>query len=380
MDFNLPEEYVMLKEMTFKFAENEIAPLSSECDKNELYTPEIRKKAASLGIVGAWIPEKYGGAGMGVLGQAIIAEQVSRVDMGIGLNVISAGFGCESIYLYGSEEQKEKYLPKVCSGEWVSSGAFTEPNAGTDVAGYQTRAVRDGDDFVINGSKIFITNGTVSDFMVVQAITQPDEKRHKRFSQIIVETNTEGVSRSKLHGKMGIRSSDTAQISFENVRVPGSNLVGTDGKGFQQLMHFFDITRIMVAGQALGLSQACLDASVKYSKERHAFGNPIGTYQATMTKLTEMAIKVETLRNLVYKAAWLVDSGKPDFTLSAMAKYLGGQTAVFCANAAIEIHGGYGYMEEYSVQKWYRDAKILELYEGTKEAEIMAIGRKLQSS
>ncbi|MBM4763784.1 acyl-CoA dehydrogenase family protein [Bacillus sp. B15-48] len=379
MDFNLTDEMTMLKEMTYKFAENEIAPFSSECDKEEKYTPEIRKKAADLGIVGAWIPEKYGGAGMGILGQAIITEQLSRVDMGIGTNIITASFGCESIYLYGTEEQKQKYLSKVCSGEWVSSGAFTEPNAGTDAAGYQTRAVRDGDDFVINGSKIFITNGTVSDFMVVQAITQPDEKRHKRFSQIIVETNREGITRTKLRGKMGIRASDTAQISFEDVRVPQSNLVGTDGNGFPQLMHFFDITRIMVAAQALGLSQACLDVSVKYSKERYAFGQPIGNYQATMTKLTEMAIKIEALRNLVYKAAWLIDSGKPDYTLSAMAKYLGGQTAVFCANAAIEIHGGYGYMDEYSVQKWYRDAKILELYEGTKEAEIMAIGRVLQS-
>lgn len=379
MDYNLTEELTMLKEMTYKFAVNEIAPHSAECDREEKYTPEIVKKAAELGLVGAWIPEEYGGAGMGILGQAIITEQLSRVDMGIGTNIITASFGCEAIYLYGSEEQKEKYLPKVCSGEWVSSGAFTEPNAGTDAAGYQTRAVRDGDDFIINGGKIFITNGTVSDFMVVQTITQPDEKRHKRFSQIIVDSNSEGVTRSKLHGKLGIRSSDTAQISFENVRVPASNLVGMDGRGFPQLMHFFDITRMMVAAQALGISQACLDEAVKYSKERYAFGSPIGSYQATMTKLTEMAVKVEALRNIVYKAAWLVDTGKPDFTLSAMAKYLGGQTAVFCANAAIEIHGGYGYMEEYNVQKWYRDAKILEIYEGTKEAEIMAIGRVLQS-
>ncbi|MFJ5714756.1 acyl-CoA dehydrogenase family protein [Neobacillus sp. NPDC093127] len=379
MDFNLSDELNMLKEMTYKFAVNEIAPHSSECDKQEKYTPEIRRQAAELGLVGAWIPEKYGGAGMGILGQAVITEQLSRVDMGIGTNIITASFGCEAIYLYGTEEQKQKYLPKVCQGEWVSSGAFTEPNAGTDAAGYLTRAVPDGDEFVINGSKIFITNGTVCDFMVVQAITQPDEKRHNRFSQIIVDANKEGITRTKLHGKLGIRASDTAQISFENVRVPQENLVGTDGKGFPQLMHFFDITRMMVAAQALGISQACLDAAVKYSKERHAFGNPIGSYQATMTKLTEMAVKIEALRNLVYKAAWLVDTGKPDFTLSAMAKYLGGQTAVFCANAAIEIHGGYGYMEEYSVQKWYRDAKILEIYEGTKEAEVMAIGRVLQS-
>lgn len=379
MDFNLTDEMQMLKDMTFKFAQNEIAPKSAQSDKEEKYTPDIRMKAAELGLVGAWIPEKYGGAGMGILGQTIISEQVSRVDMGIGINVITASFGCEAIHLYGTEEQKERYLPSVCKGELVSAGAFTEPNAGTDAAGYRTRAVRDGDDFIINGSKIFITNGTVCDFMVVQVITEPEEKRHRRFSQIIVDANSEGITRRNLHGKLGIRASDTAEIVFENVRVPQSNLIGKEGNGFPQLMHFFDVTRTMVAGQALGLSQACLDAAVKYSKERHAFGQPIGNYQATMTKLTEMAIKIESLRNLVYKAAWLIDSGKPDFTLTAMAKYLGGQTAVFCANATIEIHGGYGYMEEYGIEKWYRDAKILEIYEGTKEAEIMAIGRVLQS-
>lgn len=365
--------------MTYDFAQSEIAPLSGQCDKEEKYTPEIRKKAAELGLVGAWIPEEYGGAGVGILGHSIITEQVSRVDMGIGCNIIVAGFGCEAILLYGTEEQKQTYLPKVCSGEWVSSGAWTEPNAGTDVSGYKTRAVKDGDHYVIDGNKMFITNGTVCDFMVVQAITNPDQKKHYSFSQIIVPANTPGVTANKLHGKLGIRSSDTAEIVLEGVRVPQSNLVGKEGNGFKQLMHFFDVTRLMVASQAVGISQACLDQAVKYAKERSAFGNPIGSYQATMAKLTEMAIKTEALRNLVYKAAWLVDQGSPDFVLSSMAKYLGGQTAVFCANAAIEIHGGYGYMEEYSVQKWYRDAKILELYEGTKEAEIMSIGKYLQS-
>lgn len=379
MDFNLTDEMKMLKDMAFKFAQTEIAPISAQCDQEEKYTPEIRMKAAQLGLVGAWIPEQYGGAGAGILGHTIITEQLSRVDMGIGVNIVTASFGCEAIYLYGTEEQKETYLPPVCRGEWVSAGAFTEPNAGTDVSGYKTRAARDGNDFVINGNKMFITNGTVCDFMVVQAITKPEEKRHNSFSQIIVKANSEGITRNKLHGKLGIRASDTAEIALEDVRVPQSNLVGKDGNGFRQLMHFFDVTRMMVAGQAVGISQACLDEAVKHSKERTAFGAPIGSYQATMTKLTEMAIKVESLRNLVYKAAWLIDSGKPDFTLSAMAKYLGGQTAVFCANAAMEIHGGYGYMEEYNIQKWYRDAKILELYEGTKEAEIMSIGRVLQS-
>jgi len=191
--------------------------------------------------------------------------------MGIGLNVVAASFGCEAIFFFGTEEQKQTYLPPVCRGEWVAAGAYTEPNAGTDVAGYKTRAVRDGNDFVINGNKMFITNGSVCDFMVAQCITKPEEKKHNSFSQIIVPATAKGVTRNKLHGKLGIRASDTAEISFEDVRVPQSNLLGTEGRGFHQLMHFFDVTRIMIAAQAVGLSQGCLDQSIKYAKERTAF-------------------------------------------------------------------------------------------------------------
>jgi alkylation response protein AidB-like acyl-CoA dehydrogenase len=379
MDFELTDELKMLKDMAYKFAQAEFSALSHECDREEKYTPEIRKKAAENGLIGAWIPEEYGGAGAGFLGNAIITEELSRVDMGIGLNVVAATFGCEAILHFGSEEQKKKYLPPVCRGDWVSAGAFTEPNAGTDVAGYRARAVKDGGDYVINGNKMFITNGTVCNFMIAQCITNPEEKKHNSFSLIIVPADAKGVTRNKLHGKMGIRSSDTAEIAFEDVRVPQSNLVGKEGNGFRELMHFFDTTRVMVAAQALGLAVACLETSVRYVKERTAFGAPLGTFQLTQMKLTEMAIKIEALRGLVYKAAWLIDQGRPDYTLAAMAKYFGGQTAVFCANYAVELHGGYGYMDEYSVQKWYRDAKILELYEGTKEAEIMTIGRVLQA-
>ena len=379
MNFELPEELRMLRDMSCKFANAEIAPLSHECDEEERYTPEIRKKAAENGLVGAWIPEEYGGAGVGILGNTIITEEISRVDMGIGLNVCAASFGCEAIYYFGTEEQKRNYLPPVCSGEKVSAGAFSEPDAGTDVAGYRTKAVKDGNNYIINGNKMFITNGTVCDWMIAQCITNPEEKRHNSFSQIIVPADASGVIRNKIHGKMGIRASDTAEIALEDVTVPQENLVGKEKKGFHQLMHFFDVTRVMVAGQAVGLSQSCLDESIKYSKERTAFGSPIGSFQSTMTKLTEMAIRIEALRNLAYKAAWSIDEGRPDYHLAAIAKYYGGQTAVFCANAAVEIHGGYGYIDEYKVQKLYRDAKILELYEGTKEAEIMTIGRFLLS-
>jgi alkylation response protein AidB-like acyl-CoA dehydrogenase len=380
MDFELNDELKMLQDMAYKFAQKELTPLAHECDAEEKYTPDIVKKAAEIGLVGAWVPEEYGGAGAGFLGVAVITEQLSRVDMGIGLNIVAATFGCEAIYWYGTEEQKNTFITPVCSGEKISAGAFTEADAGTDVAGYRTRAVLDGDDYVINGSKMFITNGTVCDFFVVQCLTEPEEKTHRRFSMIMVPSETKGVTRNKIHGKMGIRASDTAEISFEDVRIPRQNLLGEEGRGFYQLMHFFDTTRPMVAAQGLGISEACLEASIRYAKERNVFGVPLGSFQLTQRKLTEMAIKIEALRGLVYKSAWSIDSGKPDYSLAAMAKYFAGQTAVYCADAAVEIHGGYGYIEEYDVQRYYRDAKILEIYEGTKEAEIMTIGRTLQSA
>jgi alkylation response protein AidB-like acyl-CoA dehydrogenase len=379
MDFELTEELKMLKDMAYKFAVAEIGPISQECDEHEIYPAEVRKKAAANGLVGAWIPEEYGGAGAGILGNAIITEEVSKIDMGIALCIVAACFGCESIFQYGTEEQKHTYLPPICTGEKVCAGAFTEPNAGTDVSGYTTRAVKDGSDYIINGNKMFITNGTACDFMVAQCITNPDKKKHSSFSQIIVSADAPGITKNKIKGKMGIRASETSEISFEDVRVPQSNLIGTEGQGFKQLMHFFDTTRVMVSAQGLGLSEGCLATSIKYAKERTVFGSPLGSFQLTQKKLTEMAIMIEALRGLVYKAAWSIDAGRPDYQLAAMAKFYGGQTAVFCANNALEIHGGYGYIEEYAVSKWYRDAKILELYEGTKEAEIMTIGKALQA-
>ncbi|MBN2784162.1 MAG: acyl-CoA dehydrogenase family protein [Pontiellaceae bacterium] len=378
MDYNLSEELKIVRDTARRFANHELAPISQECDRQERYTPEIRIKAAGLGLVGAWIPEAYGGSGFGFLGNAIITEELSRVDMGIGLNIVVAPFGSEAIHFFGTQEQKQRYLPPLCRGEQVSAGAFTEPNAGTDVSGIGTRAVKDGADYVINGSKMFITNGTVCDFYVVLAITHPEAaKKHERYSMIIVPRETAGVSSYKITGKMGIRASDTAEVVFDNVRVSRENLLGTEGRGFYQVMHFFDVTRVMVSAQGIGLAQGCLEAAIRYAGERKVFGQALGTYQLTQAKITEMAVRIEALRNMVYKAAWLIDQETPDYTLAAMAKYLGGQTAVYCANAAMEIHGGYGYIDEYIVQKWYRDAKVLEIYEGTKEAEIMTIGKTL---
>ena len=346
---------------------------------SRLYTPEIRKKAAEYGLVGAWVPEEYGGAGVGMLGNALIMEEFSKVDMGIALNVVAAGFGCESIFQYGTEEQKKAYLPASLLGR---------------------EGLRRG----IHGAQCRYRCGWIQD-----SSGQGWKRLHHQWQQ---DVHHQRVS-LRLHGgpvhhksggkeaqqlqphhcprgcqrhlqkqdqrENGYSQLDTAEIAFEDVRVPLSNLVGTEGHGFKQLMHFFDTTRVMVAAQGLGLSEACLKASIQYAKERTAFGSPLGSFQLTQKKLAEMAIMIEALRGLVYKSAWLIDAGRPDYHLAAMAKFFSGQTAVFCANNALEIHGGYGYIEEYPVQKWYRDAKILEIYEGTKEAEIMTIGRVLQA-
>ncbi len=377
MDFELTDEQKMLQDMAYKFAVNEFTPVAKEYDREERYPTEIWKKACENGLIGSFIPEEYGGAGVGFLENALITEQFSRVDMGIGL-IAAAPFGSENILFFGNEEQKKKYLPQIAGGEAISAGAYTEPDAGTDVAGIKTTAKKDGNDYILNGSKMFITNGTVCDFMVVLAITNPEaEKRHQRQSLILVEADRGGITRNKIHGKMGIRASDTAEIIFDNVRVPQSNLVGQEGRGFYQVMQFFDVTRIMVAAQGVGVAQGALDLALKYVQERKTFGQPIIANQAVQFKLAEMATKIELARTLTYKAAWTIDRGKPDPKLNAMAKYYSGHVAVWVTNEALQLHGGYGYIDEYDVQRFYRDARILEIYEGVREAELMTIARRL---
>ena len=352
MDFELTEEQKMLQDMAYRFAKANFTAVSQECDEQEKYTAEIRKKAAAAGarrrLDSGGVRRRRGGL---------------RGERDHHRGALQGGHGDRperhggDLRLRGDlpvrdarSRRRPGFRPSAAASR-SRAGAFTEPNAGTDVAGYKTRAVKDGSDYVINGNKMFITNGTVCDFMVTQCITNPEEKKHNSFSLIIVPADAKGVTRNKIHGKLGIRASDTAEIALEDVRVPQANLVGKEGNGFRELMHFFDTTRVMVAAQALGLSEACLETSVKYVKERTAFGQPLGAYQLTQMKLTEMAIRIEALRGLVYKAAWLIDQGRPDYTLAAMAKFFGGQTAVFCANYAVELHGGYGYVEEYPVSE-----------------------------
>ncbi len=378
MDFALTEEQRMIQDLAYKFAVREMAPLAKQCDREESWPRELWKKGCEAGLVAAVVPEEYGGPGYGWMEVVLITEQLARIDLGLCLAVHGTPFGSENILLYGTHEQKQKYLPKIVSGEAISAGAFTEPDAGTDVAAVRTRAVQDGDQFVINGSKMFITNGTICDFMVALCVTDPDApKRHERHSLIIVEADRPGITRNKIRGKMGIRASDTAEIVFEDVRVPQANLVGQRGRGFQQLMHFFDATRLTVAAQGVGLAQGALDKTLQYVSQRHTFGQPLAANQGVQFQLAEMATRIELARNITYKAAWQLDQGKIDSKLNAMAKYYSGETAVRVCDKALQLHGGYGYIDEYDVQRFYRDAKILEIYEGAKEAEKMIIARRL---
>lgn len=378
MDFELTEEQRILQNTAYKFARNEFEPVAQEYDREEKYPRKIWQKACEAGLVGVMIPEEYDGPGAGFFENALITEQLSRVDLGMGLVVVAATFGAENILLYGTEEQKRKYLPPLVNGEAICAGAYTEPDAGTDVAGTKTRAVKDGNEYVINGSKMFITNGTICDFMVVLCVTNlGEEKRHRRHSLILVEADRNGITRSKIKGKMGIRASDTAEITFEDVRVPCENLIGEEGKGFYQLMHFFDVTRIMVAAQGVGLAQGALDKTLQYVQERKTFGKPLAANQGIQFQLAEMATRIELARNTTYKAAWKADRGEIDPALNAMAKYYSGETAVWVCDKALQLHGGYGYIDEYDVQRFYRDAKILEIYEGAKEAEKLTIARRL---
>jgi len=378
MDFDLSEEQRLIQETAYKFAIKEVEPVAKECDREEKYPREVMKKACETGLVGAIVPEEYGGPGFGFLETAIITEQLSRVDLGISTCVCTAMFGSENIVMVGSEEQKKKYLPPLVNGEAISAGAYTEPDAGSDVAGLKTRAVKDRNVVVITGNKMFITNGTICDWMIVMCITNPDaEQRHLKHSLILVESDREGVETRKITGKLGIRASDTAEISFEDVRVPVENVIGEEGKGFYQLMHFFDATRTMVAAQGVGLAQGALDKTIKYVKERNAFGKPLSANQGLQFQLAEMATKIELARNITYKAAHMVDQGRMDPSLNAMAKYFAGESAVWVCDKALQLHGGYGYIDEYDVQRFYRDAKILELYEGAKEIEKITIARRL---
>ena len=378
MDFDLTKDQQDIKKAAKEFAEGEFPEIAQACDQEEKYPGELVKRAAELGFIGINLPEAYGGSGYGYLEKCLIAEEFWRVDPGLGSVLISATFGADMIDLYGTEEQKTKYLTPLTAGEAVMGSAITEPNAGSDVSSITTSATEEGKDYVINGNKIFITNGTVARFFAVICLTHPENpSRHRRHSVILVERDREGFEATKLHHKLGIRASDTAELYFKDVRVPKENLIGEAGNGFYQFMEFFNRTRIHVGAEGVGIAQGAMERAITHAKTREQFGKSLSAFQAIQFKIAEMATRIQAARNLVYEAAFRADKGKPDHKLTAMAKWFAGETGVRVADEALQIHGGYGYMGDYDIERFYRDAKIIEIYEGTKEIEKIIISRAL---
>jgi acyl-CoA dehydrogenase len=378
MDFTLTREQKDIVKAARKFARGEFPDRALEFDRQETFDLKIWKKACDLGFVGVFIDEKYDGAGYGFFEHCLINEEFWAVEPGMAMQVLSATFGSELLLLYASETQKQALLPRLASGEAMMGTAITEPDAGCDVTAATTTAVKDGNMWVINGTKMFATNGNLAEFLLVFCQTDPDNaSRHHRHSFIIVPTNLPGYAASKMHGKMGIRASNTAEIALKDVRVPLENLVGKEGQGFHELMEFFNRTRLHICAQGVGMARAALEESIRHVKGRRQFGASIATFQATQFKIAEMATKIRAARNLYYEAAWSADQGAIDHALIAMAKWYSAKIAVECADEAVQLHGGYGYIDEYKVQRLYRDAKILEIYEGTKEIEKTIIARVL---
>jgi alkylation response protein AidB-like acyl-CoA dehydrogenase len=379
MDFDLSDEQRQLKNEVARFAEEEVKPVAKEYDREEKYPFEIVDEAAEMGLLAPQIPFDYGGAGYSTLDLAVIIEELFAADPGIGLCLTSTGFGSEAIIEFGTEEQKEEYLPKIANGEAICGAAISEPDTGSDVSSVSTRAEKDGDEWVIDGNKMWITNGSVGDFYVVLCKTDPDaEGRYNGFSQIIVESDRDGFEADKITGKLGIRASDTAELLFDNVRVPEENLVGTRGAGFLQQMQFFDETRTGVAAQAVGIARGAAERALDYAQEREQFGQAIGDFQAIQHKLADMHTRTEAARQLTYKSAWSVDNKEEQLTtLASMAKEYASRVAVDVANEAVQIHGGAGYVDDFDVERYYRDAKITQIYEGTTEIQKNIIAREL---
>ena len=378
MDFTLSKEQRDIVRAARKFAAGEFPDRALEFDREETFDLDLWRKACELGFVGVFIDPAYNGAGMGYLEHCLLNEEFWAVDPGIGQAILSTTFGSELLLLYGTEDQKKLVLPKLVTGEAIISTAITEPDAGSDVTSVSTTAIKDGDEWVINGTKMFITNGTIATWILVFCLTnQENPSRHERHSFFLVPTDTQGFKAKKIKGKMGIRACDTAEISIRNARLPIDYLVGKEGEGFHELMAFFNRTRLHICAQAVGVARAALEESVRHTKERRQFGAPLASFQVTQFKIAEMATWTRAARNLYYEAAWLVDHGTVDHALIAMAKWLSAEMAVRCTDEAVQMHGGYGYIDEYKVNRLYRAAKLLEIYEGTKEMEKTIISRAI---
>ena len=372
MEFELTKEQKQIQKTVREFVKGEFKKdVIHDLLKMHAFPEEIWKKSADLGFIGIHFPETYSGQGLGVMEKILVCEELCRGDSTVGVCAAIADFASELLLRFGSEEQRKKWLPKVAEGQVLSCGAFTEPDHGSDITSVETAAIKDGDEWVVNGTKTFITNsGPYAGFYNVLCRTDPEASPpHRGLSVILVEADRPGVSSTDIGEKMGITLTHTAEVNFKDVRVPLSNLVGKENKGFYHVLEFFDESRILVAAQALGTAQGAFDRALAYVKQREQFGRKIAAFQVTQHKLADMATKIELARLITYKAAWNFDQGRIDPKLTSMAKMYAARIAVEVADEAIQLLGGYGYMAEYDVERFYRDAKITEIYEGTKEIQ-----------
>jgi alkylation response protein AidB-like acyl-CoA dehydrogenase len=383
MDFDLSSDHELIRRTVREFAEGEVAPVAEELDRTKSFPYEIVEKLGKLNLMGIPFPEEYGGAGGDTLAYALAVEELTRVDSSVAITLCAhTSLGTQPLYLFGSEEQKREWMPRLCSGERLGAFGLTEPEAGSDAGNTRTRARLEDGEWVIDGTKQFITNaGTdISGLVCITAVTggeAADPAQPKEISNIIVPNGTPGYEQGEPYRKMGWNASDTRPLSFSDCHVPEENLLGPRGAGFKQFLHILDIGRIGVAAMGVGLAQGALDEALKYAKERRAFGKPISKFQAIQGKLADMSTEIAAARLLVYKAAREKDAGR-NFTLTAaQAKLKTGRLAVRCAEEAVQIHGGYGFIEEYPVCRFYRDAKILTIGEGTDEVQQMVIARAL---
>ena len=377
MDFDYTPEQIHLRKSVREFAEAEIAPHVMEWDEAQIFPFDVVKKLGRLGYLGSIFPEQYGGAGMGYIEYAIIIEELSRVDGSVGIIVAAHTSLCSNhIYKAGTEEQRRRYLGKLTTGDWIGCWSLTEPEAGSDAAGTRTTAVQHDECWVLNGAKTFTTNAHFADVCVAMAVTDRAGAQHG-ISAFIIEKGTAGFRAGKKENKLGLRASATGEVIFENCRLPASQLLGKQGEGFVDSLKTLDGGRISIAALALGMGQGAYDAALKYSKLRHQFSRPISEFQAIQHKLVDMATEIDASRLLIYRAASMLDKGLRVTRESAMAKLFASEAAVRIANEAVQIHGGYGFIKDYPVEKFYRDVKLCTIGEGTSEIQRLVIARQL---
>jgi alkylation response protein AidB-like acyl-CoA dehydrogenase len=377
MDFQLTEEHQLIKQTVRNFAEKEIAPRAEDIDVTDKFPADIFKRMGALGLFGIPFAEAYGGAGGDYLSLLIAMEEIARVSGSVAIILdAQTSLCCEPIYLFGTEEQKKKYLPPLVSGEKVGAFGLTEPNAGSDAGATRTRAVRDGEEWVINGDKIFITNGSLADVLVVTAKTNPDKGTHG-ISSFIIEKGTPGFQVGRDEKKMGLKGSVTSQLFFVNCHIPAENLLGKENEGFKQFLTTLDAGRLAISAMAVGLAQGALDKAVAYAKERVQFNQPIAQFEAIQWMVAEMATEIEAARMMVYRGAWLKGQGMRFTKEAAMAKLFSTEVSERVCYKAIQIHGGYGYMREYAVERIYRDQRLCAIGEGTNEIQRLVIARQV---